>query len=257
MPGVVVDDDRRASEHDGQAGARLEAVTQVAQQQGSGHTGDEDPVVVDDQPTVEERQRRTDQPDGRGCSEREPMTSEQAEHDGGDRCRLEPKGHAGRGIRVVPNAVPIALATAATTIKKVETVLGKEQPDAAHPVNVRQLARRPRPTKVGRPPPTSCQSERALPTTRQEATVPSVVSTKYVRDPYLNRRDSGMAATRIIEERAWNLRWLRRARSQQLLRRRLQPARRPKRDRTQRSPRRVHACAAVRRPRPAATAPRP
>jgi hypothetical protein len=79
-------------------------------------------------------------------------------------------------------------------------VLGEEQPDAAHPVNVRQLARRPRPTKVGRPPPLGCHSERALATTRQRPTVPSVVSTKVRPPPRFEPEGILMAATRIIEE---------------------------------------------------------
>ena len=53
--GSVVDDDRRAAEHDRQADPCLRVAAQVAEQEGGAHPGEEEPGLVDDQLTVHER----------------------------------------------------------------------------------------------------------------------------------------------------------------------------------------------------------
>ena len=58
VAGVVVDDDRRAAEHDRQAEPRLHGVAEVAEQERRGHAGDEGAAGEHDQPPVDERERR-------------------------------------------------------------------------------------------------------------------------------------------------------------------------------------------------------
>ena len=50
---VVVDNDRRAAQHDGQSDTRLNDVTQVAQQKRREHSGDEDTGPGEQPPTEE------------------------------------------------------------------------------------------------------------------------------------------------------------------------------------------------------------
>ena len=67
---VVVDDDRRTAEHDGQPEPRLHGVAEIAEQERRGHPGDERADGEDDQAPVDERERRAEHPDRRRARRR-------------------------------------------------------------------------------------------------------------------------------------------------------------------------------------------
>jgi hypothetical protein len=70
-PRDIVDDRQGAPEDDGKADPRLPVVAQVPEQERRGQPDDPDAADERDEQSVDERQRRGDEPVGRGRGERE------------------------------------------------------------------------------------------------------------------------------------------------------------------------------------------
>ena len=114
---VVVDDDRRAAEHDGQAEPRLHGVAEVAEQERGGHARRRRRWSRTRQPPVDERERRREQPERRGRGERE---SDGARAAGARRARSPARANhsvvCGASGESCPTATSSALSSAASTI---------------------------------------------------------------------------------------------------------------------------------------------
>ncbi len=147
--GLVVDDDRRAAEHDDQAHARLDVATQVAQEQRRAHPGEEDAGLGHDQPPVQERQGRAGEPHGRRRGEREPASREEQEHEEGDSDSLEPQQDSGRPPRIVPREDADHARERRPCDQDVDSVPRRETPRAPHVLTVLSPGFGGRPTKVG------------------------------------------------------------------------------------------------------------
>ena len=152
--GLVVDDDRRAAEHDRQADAGLHVVAQVAEQQGGTHPGDEDPGLAErsaGRPGRTAPRRAARWPRGRrrgsGAARAARARRRRRASD------LEPQHRAGRaaaGRRAAPYRPRSA--TAAITMRRSRPCFERNShARLTWSTYVSRLAA-PRPTKVGRPP---------------------------------------------------------------------------------------------------------
>ena len=90
VAGLVVDHDHCAAQHDGQAEPCLTAVAEVPEQMRGDHPGKEHADRGHDKLPVDEGDRRGQQPDRSGCTEREATAAEERHDHQRDRRRSEP-----------------------------------------------------------------------------------------------------------------------------------------------------------------------
>ena len=135
--GVVVDDGRRAGDHDGQAEARLRLVAQVAEQEGRDHAGHRRDHAEHDEPAVDERAPGRDHPDGRRCGEGEAAPQEQRQHDQRE-CRHREPPRRRRRVGAVPESGFERDHERREHDQRVESVPADEWAEVAHGVNVLQ-----------------------------------------------------------------------------------------------------------------------
>ncbi len=98
VTGVVVNHDRRAAHHDGQADPSLPGVTEVAEQERGDHRRDERADRGHHQLPVDEGDRHAKHPVRRGGGERKPVTAEKCQDHQRHRRRGEPR----RPLSLVP-----------------------------------------------------------------------------------------------------------------------------------------------------------
>jgi hypothetical protein len=94
--------DARTAEDHHQAEPHLHRVADVAQEEGRDQAGGVDAGREHDQPPVDERQRRAQQPHRREGKEGESPAPEQRQHNDRHRRRRELHRHSGRTRRIVP-----------------------------------------------------------------------------------------------------------------------------------------------------------
>jgi hypothetical protein len=133
---VVVGHDRRSAEHDHQPEPRLNGVAEVPQQECGGKPGQGNAGCERDQLPIGEGQRRSHQPDGRRCGEREAAPPEQRKHDDRDRRDGEPPRRARLALRVVRERNLERARDRGDHDQRVEPVRAHEGPNPAHDVNV-------------------------------------------------------------------------------------------------------------------------
>ncbi len=138
---AVVDDDRGAADHGPEAQPRLHGVAKVAEQEGGDQARDGDARRERDEPSVDERECRADQPDGERHREREPAAPEQRKHEERGRGHDEPQGGVRSVRRVVSNDDHKGGLDRRDQDQGVESVPARSRPEAAHAVNVLQPTR--------------------------------------------------------------------------------------------------------------------
>jgi hypothetical protein len=142
VPWIVVDDGRRAADHDRQPDARLRLVAEVAEQEGRDHAGHRRDDAEHDEPAVDDRARRCDHPDGRGRGEGIAAAQEQRQHDQRERRDREPPSRR-RRVDAVPERALERDHERREHDQRVESVAADDWAEAAHGVNVLQgLGRR-------------------------------------------------------------------------------------------------------------------
>ena len=146
MRRLVVDHDRSAADGNRETQARLDVVGEVAEQQRRGEPGCEGRRVVGDEPSVDERERRPQEPDERRRGEPEAVARKQQQGDRGKRRDGEPPSRLRHVGGVARERNRERALERRDQDQGVEAVSTRERPEPAHGRERTPAARRPRPT---------------------------------------------------------------------------------------------------------------
>ncbi len=134
--GDVVDDRAGADEDDGQPGPRQHRVADAAEQERRSHPGEVHAGHERDEPAVDERERRPEQPERRGRAERVAPAQQQEQHHHDARRDAEPQRGVGRVLGVAPDDELDDGRHGEHDDDHVERVPAREVSEPAHGLNV-------------------------------------------------------------------------------------------------------------------------
>ena len=133
---VVVDDDRRAAERDGEPEPRPHGVGNLGEQKRGNQTGDGQGGGGHDEPPIDRRERGGQQPECGRSGEGEAAAAEQRQHDDRHHRDLEPQRRARLRQRVVSEGDLERGNDRPDRDQQVEPAAVRECPDPAHASNV-------------------------------------------------------------------------------------------------------------------------